>query len=155
MRALKVHHEAVIRPGYFRTRKYRLLKVLLRGGNTVLSWQLRHGLAPRAFALLQTTGRRSGLPRQVPVGNGRVGDTFWVVAAHGRQSDWVRNIEKDPRVRVLVDRGWYRGTAALMPDDDTERRSRSLPHPWDAAIGRAIATTPLTVRIDLLEEQEA
>jgi hypothetical protein len=28
-------------------------------------------------------------------------------------------------------------------------RSRSLPCQWDAAIGRAIATAPLTVRIDL------
>jgi len=137
---------------YERTRKYRILKVVLRGGNLVLSWQLRHGWAPRAFALLQTTGRHSGHPRQIPVGNGRVGDTFWIVAAHGRQSDWVRNVEKDPRVQVLADHKWYRGTAALLPDDDTERRSRSLPHPWDAAIGRAIATTPLTVRIDLDEE---
>jgi hypothetical protein len=25
-----------------------------------------------------------------------------------------------------------------------------LPYQWDAAIGRAIATTPLTVRIDLI-----
>ena len=146
------HDGGVTGQDYERTRKYRILKVVLRGGNLVLSWQLRHGWAPRAFALLQTTGRHSGHPRQIPVGNGRVGDTFWIVAAHGRQSDWVRNVEKDPRVQVLADHKWYRGTAALLPDDDTERRSRSLPHPWDAAIGRAIATTPLTVRIDLDEE---
>jgi len=145
------HDELVIGDGSGRTRKYRVLRVLLRAGNLALSWQLRHGWAPRAFALLQTTGRHSGHPRQVPVGNGRVGDTFWIVAAHGRQSDWVRNIEKNPRVKILVDRRWYGGTATLLPDDDTERRSRSLPHPWDAAIGRAIATTPLTVRIDLHE----
>jgi hypothetical protein len=37
----------------------------------------------------------------------------------------------------------------LLPEDDTDARSRSLPYQWDAALGRAIATTPLTVRIDL------
>jgi deazaflavin-dependent oxidoreductase (nitroreductase family) len=132
-----------------RTRKYRVLRVLLRGGNRVTRWQLRHGLAPRAFALLETVGRRTGQPRQTCVGNGLVQDTFWVIAAHGQQADWVRNIGQDPRVRVLVNRRWRHGTATVMPDDDPGQRSRTLPFPWDAAIGRAIATTPLTVRIDL------
>jgi deazaflavin-dependent oxidoreductase (nitroreductase family) len=136
-------------PGPRRTRKYQALKVLLRGGNRVMRWQLRHGLAPRAFALLETTGRASGLPRYTCVGNGLDGDTFWVIAAHGRQADWVRNIIKDPQVRVLAGRGWRHGTASLMPEYDTVQRSRALPYQWDAAVGRAIATTPLTVRIDL------
>jgi deazaflavin-dependent oxidoreductase (nitroreductase family) len=131
------------------TRKYRVLKVLLWGGNRMTRWQLRHGLAPRAFALLETVGRRTGQPRQTCVGNGLIGDTFWVVAAHGQQADWVRNIGHDARVRVLVGRRWRRGTATIMPDDDPGRRSRTLPFRWDAAIGRAIASTPLTVRIDL------
>ena len=132
-----------------RTPKYRILKVLLWGGNRVARWQLRRGLAPRAFALLETAGRRTGQPRQTCVGNGLVGDTFWVVAAHGQQADWVRNIAQDRRVRVLVNRRWRRGTATVMADDDPGQRSRALPFQWDAAIGRAIATTPLTVRIDL------
>jgi deazaflavin-dependent oxidoreductase (nitroreductase family) len=114
-----------------------------------MRWQLRHGLAPRAFALLETTGRASGLPRYTCVGNGLDGDTFWVIAAHGRQADWVRNIIKDPQVRVLAGRDWRHGTVSLMPEDDTAQRSRALPYQWDAAVGRAIATTPLTVRIDL------
>jgi hypothetical protein len=68
----------------------------------------------------------------------------------GRHADWVRNIIKDPEVRVLADRGgWRHGTASLMPEDDTAQRSRTLPDQWDAAVGRAIATTSLTVRIDL------
>src|SRR5690349_12028585 len=50
---------------------------------TLLS--LRLGLAPRAFALLETRGRRTGLPRQTPVGNGLVGDTFWLIAQRGRE----------------------------------------------------------------------
>jgi len=57
-----------------------------------MRWQLRHGLAPRAFALLETTGRTSGRPRHTCVGNGLIGDTFWLIAAHGLQADWVRNI---------------------------------------------------------------
>lgn len=136
-------------PGARRSGKYQALKVLLRGGNRIMRWQLRHGLAPRAFALLETTGRTSGVPRYTCVGNGLDGDTFWLIAAHGRQADWVRNIVKDSRVRVLADRRWRSGTASLMPEDDTAQRSRTLPYQWDAAVGRAIATTPLTVRIDL------
>jgi len=132
-----------------RSRKYKILKVLLSGGNGVMRWQLRHGLAPRAFALLETVGRSTGRPRQTCVGNGLIGDTFWVIAAHGQQADWVRNIMNEPRVRVLVNRRWRNGTATAMPEDDPGKRSRTLPYRWDAAVGRAIATTPLTVRVDL------
>ena len=135
-----------------RTPKYRVLKALLYAGNRVMAWQLRHGWAPRAFALLETVGRRTGQPRQTCVGNGLVGDTFWIVAAHGQQADWVRNLTREPRVRVLVNHCWRSGTATVMPDDDPGQRSRTLPCQWDAAIGRAIATTPLTVRIDLRRE---
>ena len=37
----------------------------------------------------------------------------------------------------------------ILPDDDPEARSRAHPHGWDAALGRLIASTPLTIRIDL------
>ncbi len=132
-----------------RTTKYRVLRVLLWAGNHSLDWALRHGLRPQAFVLLETRGRRTGLARRTVVGNGLDGNTFWIVAAHGLQSDYVRNLVDDPQVRVLVRGRWRTGTAALLPDDDTGARSRSLPHQWDAAVGRAIATTPMTVRIDL------
>jgi len=132
-----------------RTLKYRMLRVLLWGGNHVLRQALRRGVAPRAFALLETTGRRSGQLRHTPVGNGLDGERFWLIAAHGQQADYVRNLTAQPRVRVKVGRTWRSGTAVLRPDDDTAQRSRTLPYQWDAAIGRALATTPLTIRIDL------
>ena len=110
-----------------RTRKYRILKVLLWGTNHMTRWQLRHGLGLRAFALLETVGCRTGEPRQTCVGNGLIGDTFWVIAAHGHQADWVRNIGNESHVRVLVNRRWRTGTATLMPDDNVEQRSRTLP----------------------------
>ncbi|HSB53033.1 MAG TPA: nitroreductase/quinone reductase family protein, partial [Gemmatimonadales bacterium] len=84
-----------------------------------------------------------------PVGNGLGGDTFWLVAAHGAQADYVRNLQADPKVRVKIGRRWRSGTAVVLPDDDPVVRSRTLPYQWDAAIGRLMASAPLTVRIDL------
>jgi hypothetical protein len=79
-----------------------------------------------------------------------MGDTFWLIAVHGDQADYVRNIRANPSVAVLVDRVWRRGTAVVLPDDDPVARSRTLRYQWDAALGRAMATTPLTIRIDLV-----
>jgi len=134
-----------------RTRKYRVVTTLERLNNRMTRAALRRGFSPPWYALLETTGRRSGLPRQTPVGVGmrRGDDVFWLIAAHGRQSDYVRNIEADPHVRVKWRNTWYPGVATFLPDDDTDARSRTLPVKWDAAFGRLIATTPLTIRIDL------
>jgi deazaflavin-dependent oxidoreductase (nitroreductase family) len=132
-----------------RSRKYRLVTTLERASNRLTRLALLAGVAPRAFALLETTGRRTGLPRHTPVGNGLVGDTFWLVAAHGTQADYVRNLQAEPRVRIKEGGVWRSGTATVLPDDDPGLRSRTLPHQWDAAIGRMMASAPLTIRIDL------
>ena len=132
-----------------RSGKYWVVTRLERLNNRAVRAALRRGIGPRAFALLETRGRRSGLPRHTPVGNGLDGDTFWLIAAHGRQADYVRNIQAEPRVRVRVGGQWREGTAVVLPDDDPVARSRTLPYRWDALIGRAMASTPLTVRIDL------
>lgn len=137
-----------------RSRKYRLVTTLERASNTMIRAALRAGLAPRAFALLETTGRRTGLARHTPVGNGVSGDTFWLVAVHGRQADYVRNLQAQPRVRVKVAGVWRTGTAVVLPGDDPAARSRMLPFQWDAAIGRMMASAPLTVRIDLDRDPE-
>lgn len=132
-----------------RSWKYRLVTTLERGNNRLMRLALRKGFAPRAFALLETIGRRSGLPRHTPVGNGLMGDVFWLVAAHGMQADYVRNLRANPNVRVKVGKQWRTGRAVLLPDDDATARSRTLPYQWDAAIGRLMASEPLTIRIDL------
>jgi len=132
-----------------RSRKYRLITTIERLNNRLTRFALHKGIAPRAFALLETTGRRSGLPRYTPIGNGLVADTFWLVAAHGDQADYVRNLRANPKVRLKIERRWRSGIAVVLVDDDPHTRSRTLPHQWDAAIGRLMATSPLTIRIDL------
>lgn len=116
------------------------------------------GVFPPGYALLETIGRKTGKPRRTPVGNGRVGQQFWLVAEHGMQSAYVRNIAKNPRVRVKLREGfrarWHTGTASLLPDEDPRERQRWLAqqHPGsasNAAAVRLFGSELLTVRIDL------
>jgi deazaflavin-dependent oxidoreductase (nitroreductase family) len=102
----------------------------------------------RGWALLETIGRKTGEPRRTPVGNGLEGDTFWIVAEHGRRAAYVRNIMANPRVRVRIGRRWRTGTAHLMPDDDPRARQRSM-RKLNAAVVRALGTDLLTIRIEL------
>jgi deazaflavin-dependent oxidoreductase (nitroreductase family) len=106
------------------------------------------GLAP-GVALLETTGRRSGLPRRTPVGDGLRGEHFWIVTEHGYAADYVRNIQADPRVRVLAGGRWRAGTAHLLPDEDPYARLRMLRRPINDAMLLAAGTRQLVIRIDL------
>lgn len=110
---------------------------------------LERGLWPRTQALLETTGRRTGLPRRVPVGNGLRGESFWIVTEHGYAADYVKNIEADPRVRVKVGRDWHEGVARILADDDPQARLRWLRRPVNDAMLRLVGTEQLTIRIDL------
>ncbi|MGC0376661.1 nitroreductase/quinone reductase family protein [Streptomyces sp. SAI-229] len=98
--------------------------------------------------LLETTGRVSGLPRRTPVGGRRVGGSFWLVSEFGERSQYVRNIQADPRVRMRVRGRWHTGTAHLLPDDDPVARLRTLPR-FNSAAVRAFGAGLLTVRVDL------
>src|SRR5215472_9320543 len=115
------------------------------------------GIPPPGDALLETTGRRTGLPRRTPVCDGLDGERFWLVAQHGREADWVRNIEANPRVRVKVSglrTVWRAGTAHILDSDDPRRRQRALGRANLArrlcvCTSRAVSNSPLTVRVDL------
>ena len=72
-----------------RTRKYRVITTLERINNRLTRFGLRIGMAPRAFALLETTGRRSGQPRHTPVGNGL--DPAVTAAATDFTEAWLAN----------------------------------------------------------------
>jgi len=116
------------------------------------------GLVPPGYALLETTGRKTGKPRRTPVGNGLVGGQFWVVAEHGQKASYVRNIVGNPSVRLKLRDGlrarWYTGTAHLLSDDDPRERQHWLANQLpsstsNAAVVRFFGTQLLTVRIDL------
>jgi deazaflavin-dependent oxidoreductase (nitroreductase family) len=117
--------------------------------NPLVRAAARAGLPLPGYALLETTGRRSGEPRQVPVGKALEGDTLWVIAEHGLRSAYVRNIQADPRVRVRIGRRWRSGTAHVLADDDWRARQRRIPNRLNSAVVRAMGTEHVTVRVDL------
>lgn len=123
--------------------------ITVRVVNPMVRRLLEWGVPGTGAALLETTGRRSGLPRRVPVGNGLRGDAFWIVTEHGWSADYVKNIQKDPRVRVKAGRRWRSGTAHILPDDDPYERMRQLRRRANDTVVRAVGTEHLVIRIDL------
>ena len=109
------------------------------------------GVVPPSHALLETTGRTTGKPRRNPVGNGLADDgrTFWLVAEHGHDAGYVKNILANPRVRVKIGRRWRTGTAEILPDDDPRARLKAIGNAVNGAMVRAMGTKLLTLRIDL------
>lgn len=138
--------------------RHRLVRLLEKYVvNPQMRFGLRHGLVPANFALLETTGRRTGQPRHTPIGGSLVGDSFWLVAEHGRRCDYVRNLLAEPHVKILLRRRWRTGIAEVLPDDEPWQRRRTLDRMHglsgriDGAVFRSNATNPLTIRITLTD----
>jgi deazaflavin-dependent oxidoreductase (nitroreductase family) len=144
-----------------------LLLIQNRVINRFVRALLQLGLAPPTYALLETTGRRTGRPRRVPVANGLRGDTFWLIAGLGERAQYVRNIKANPRTRIKARPArlrdgmrmcWRSGTAHLVPEDDARERHHQLGrgrpgYRLDGLLLRALSALEgaemLTVRIDL------
>ena len=98
--------------------------------NPLMRLLLTIGINPLGLAILETRGHVSGKTRRVPVGNGRKGDSFWIIAEHGTRAGYVRNIQHDPHVRVRLRIGlryrWVTGIATVCPDDDPLARQRHI-----------------------------
>ena len=116
------------------------------------------GIATPGYALLETTGCKTGKARSTPVGDARIGRQFWIVAEHGMKAGYVRNLVRHPRVRLKLRHGlfsrWHTGTAHVLSEDDPRERQRwlagKLPSSVaNAAVVRLFGTELLTVRIDL------
>ncbi len=103
----------------------------------------------RGHVLVETTGRKTGRCRRNVVGARREGDTFWIVAEHGRHAGWVANAEAEPHVRVRHRLRWLDGRARVVDGDDPLARLESFEMASHARLVRKFGTDLTTVRIDL------
>jgi deazaflavin-dependent oxidoreductase (nitroreductase family) len=80
----------------------------------------------RGFVVLTVTGRRSGRLRERPMRAVRHGDTLYAVAMLGERSDWLRNVRKEPRVRVKVGGRRYSARAREITDPAAREEAQAL-----------------------------
>ena len=78
--------------------------------------------AAGSILVLRTTGRKSGLVREAPLGYALVKGRVVVVAGYGRDAHWFRNAVADPQVDVLLPGALISGLAEEITDP-AERRT--------------------------------
>jgi deazaflavin-dependent oxidoreductase (nitroreductase family) len=79
------------------------------------------GLGPligRFVLLLTTTGRRTGKKRITPLQYEEIGGNYYIAAARGDRTDWLKNIEADPQIHLQVRSLRLRCFASVIRDVD-------------------------------------
>ena len=110
---------------------------------------IRAGLSPAwgtpyggYFVLLRTRGRTSGKMREAPLGYGLADGNVYVMAGFGRRTQWLRNIEVDQNVEVILPGRALRGLAEEVTDPAERIRGMRA-----AAIGCGLVGAA-TLRLD-------
>lgn len=103
------------------------------------------------WLLLETTGRRTGMPRITPLARGPVdGDVVWLNSVHGRHALWVRNLDATPEVRIKLSGRWHRARASVHDYDEAIVRRFNL---YARSGPRTLGIDPVLVRVELLRER--
>jgi deazaflavin-dependent oxidoreductase (nitroreductase family) len=110
------------------------------------------GVVP-GWAVVETSGRRTGRPRQTPVGGRLCGDTFWLVVGDRSRSQYVKNIEANPTVRVRAHGRWHTGTAHVLVHENARHRLMIM-NPINSVFIWIAGTDLATIRIDLNPDQQ-
>jgi deazaflavin-dependent oxidoreductase (nitroreductase family) len=71
-------------------------------------------MAEEQFLYLTTTGRKTGLPREIEIWFVAHADKFYILAEHREKAQWVKNIRANPRVRVRVGNREFNATARVL-----------------------------------------
>lgn len=73
------------------------------------------------FLYLTTTGRKTGVPREIEIWFVERDGRLYILAEHGYRAHWVRNVLANPSVTItLAGRRWKAIGQVLEPDTDAE-----------------------------------
>jgi deazaflavin-dependent oxidoreductase (nitroreductase family) len=86
------------------------------------------------YCYLTTRGRRTGADHEIEIwyvretrSDATAGrDTLYLLAGAGEQSDWVRNLQVDPSVRVRIDDVTHEGHGRVVSDPTEDRHARTV-----------------------------
>ncbi len=83
-------------------------------------------VAGEEYCYLTTTGRLSGRPHEIEIWFGIQNNILYLLSGGGDKSDWVKNLLKNPSVRVRIADRVFAGTARLVQDQAEEAMARLL-----------------------------
>jgi deazaflavin-dependent oxidoreductase (nitroreductase family) len=75
---------------------------------------------PAQVLYLTTTGRKTGLPREIEIWFVESDGRYYLLAEKFHEAHWVQNIERNPRVKVRLD-GREMGATARVLDPKRDR----------------------------------
>ena len=128
-------------PQPFAARLHFLPRLLRRPQAFIVRLLRRYFERAPGWVLLTTTGRKTGLPREVLLPCERIHDgTLMVISTYGWQSDWIRNIRCNPQVRVTC-AGWVLEAQAEILEDLESKQSLVSAHPFFVPLPLGVLNT--------------
>jgi deazaflavin-dependent oxidoreductase (nitroreductase family) len=83
---------------------------------------------PRGYAVITTTGRKTGKPRTRAVRAVRDGNQLYAVALMGPKTDWLANVRANAAVKVRLGTKTFEATAHEVTDPAEMERARAAYH---------------------------
>lgn len=78
------------------------------------------------YCYLTTTGRVSGRPHEIEIWFGLNDHTLFLLSEGKEKSDWVKNLLKNPAVKIRLAKKKFNGTARLVTDEQEEMLARKM-----------------------------
>jgi deazaflavin-dependent oxidoreductase (nitroreductase family) len=82
--------------------------------------------ADEDFCYLTTIGRVSRRPHEIEIWFALDDRTLYMLAGGGMNSDWVKNLQRNPQVSVRIAGAVYTGAARIVADADEDALARRL-----------------------------
>ena len=91
-------------------------------------WDELEALAREQFCYLTTTGRKSGKGHTIEIWFAMEpgGRTLYMLSGGGDRSDWVRNLQAEPRVTVRLGTEQFTARGRVVEDPEEDARARTL-----------------------------
>jgi deazaflavin-dependent oxidoreductase (nitroreductase family) len=83
-------------------------------------------LSAEEYCYLTTKGRVTGKPHEIEIWFGVQNNTVYLMSGGGTKSDWVKNLLKDPNVKVRIAKQNFNGIARLVKDEQEEMKARNM-----------------------------
>ncbi len=85
-------------------------------------------LSDEAFCYLTTVGRKTGRPHEIEIwfAVAPEGDALYMLSGGRDHSDWVRNLMKEPKVRIRIADETFDGYARVIEGESDDTLARDL-----------------------------